>query len=146
MEKWKPRVSPACTRGYAVGGGVYIHRRFYTPFITARYLFYFCTCVRALSPMTVHNPHELSTDLSTLPTPFPHARGSRVFPRPCRNGGYARFVDSVYNSARPDRRRISRPRASGEAARPLGYNNGAFFEHWLARGEHLSGYIERFEQ
>ena len=118
MEKWKPRVTPACTRGCAVGGGVYIHRRFYTPFITARYLFYFCTCVRALSPMTVHNPHELSTDLSTLPTAFPHERGSRSFPGPCRHGGYARFVDSVYNSARLVRG-VSHPRASGEAARAL---------------------------
>lgn len=72
MEKWKCGVSPANTPSYAVGDMVYIHRRFYTPFITQLLGFYFYTWLGALSPETVHNPHELSTDLSTRATRFPH--------------------------------------------------------------------------
>lgn len=72
MEKWKCGVSPGDAPSYAVSDMVHIHRWFYTLFITQLWGFYFYTCAGALSPATVHNPHELSTDLSTRATRFPH--------------------------------------------------------------------------
>lgn len=61
-----------------MGRMVYIHTYFYTPFITVLFRVYFYTCLNRLSPMAVHNPHELSTDLSTIHTPFPHVETQRL--------------------------------------------------------------------
>lgn len=65
MDRWIRGVYPAATRVYEVEAHVDRRARFYTMFIIPPSAFYFPTCRIWFSPASVHNPHELSTGLST---------------------------------------------------------------------------------
>ncbi len=100
---WKQGVTPGGYTRFPVYGTVDRSRCFYTPFITFAPAIYFYTCPGALCTMTVHNPHVLSTDLSTIHHPFPPAAGRSWLCRSAEVGHSEvmhRFVDRVYNSQR----------------------------------------------